>query len=59
MASIKSRPLSNEEAEIWNAKIFPLIDRIREPKENSYHRWKIQQFPGYFIDVVASWVRVS
>jgi len=55
MASIKSRPLSSEEAKIWNAEIFPFIDRIRERKKSSYHKWKIQNFPGYFIDVLTSW----
>ncbi|MBA7636944.1 hypothetical protein ES703_44572 [subsurface metagenome] len=55
MASIKSRPLSSEESKVWNGEILPLIDRMREPKQNSYHKWKIQGFPGYFVDVLNSW----
>lgn len=55
MASIKSRPLSSREAKIWNAEILPLIDRMREPKKSSYHKWKIRRFLGYFIDVFTSW----
>lgn len=53
--SIKSRPLSSGELKCWNVQISPLIDRMREPKGNSYHKWRIQRFPGYFIDVIASW----
>lgn len=53
--SIKSRPLSKRESSIWNDQILPFLNRIREPKENSYHKWKIRQFPGYFIDVLTSW----
>lgn len=55
IASIKSRPLLTEESKVWNGKIFPLVDRMREPKQNSYHRWKVENFAGYFVDVVASW----
>ena len=53
--SIKSRPLSSEESKIWNTEILPLTSRMREPKQNSYHKWKIQDFPGYFLDVLTSW----
>lgn len=53
--SIKSRPLSSEESKTWNAEILPLTSRMREPKQNSYHKWKIQDFPGYFLDVLTSW----
>lgn len=55
MASIKSKPLSREESKIWNTKILPLIDRMREPRGSSYHKWRIQLFPSYFINVNASW----
>ncbi|MFH1884705.1 MAG: hypothetical protein ABIL62_18560 [Planctomycetota bacterium] len=55
MASIKSKPLSREESKIWNTKILPLIDRMREPRGSSYHKWRIQLFPRYFINVNASW----
>jgi len=53
--SIKSRSLSGEEAKLWNEKILLLVDRMCEPKQNSYHKWKIQQFPGYFLDAITSW----
>jgi hypothetical protein len=55
IASIKNKPLSREESKIWNTKIFPLVDRMREPRGISYHKWRIQLFPGYFINVTASW----
>jgi len=53
--SIKGRPLSSGESKIWNAEILPLANKMRKPKEASYHKWKIQDFPGYFIDVMTSW----
>ncbi len=53
--SIKSRPLSKRESSIWNDEIVPFLNRMCEPKKNSYHKWKIRQFPGYFIDVLTSW----
>lgn len=53
--SIKSRPLSAQETKLWNAHIHPLTNKMRKPKPNSYHRWKIQNFAGYFIDVITSW----
>lgn len=53
--SVKSRPLSNNESKTWNRDIRPLADRIREPKAKPYHKLKVHQFPGYFIDVVTSW----
>jgi uncharacterized membrane protein YfbV (UPF0208 family) len=53
--SIKSRPLSSRESKIWNTEILPLTDNIREPENNSYHKWRIHSFPGYFVDVIASW----
>jgi len=55
MASIKARPLSSEESKIWKRDILPLSQRMREPNGNAYHQWKIERFPGYFMDVVASW----
>ena len=55
IASVKSRPLSRKEERIWTREIAPLIERMRKPRKKSYHKWKIQQYPGYFIDVLASW----
>jgi len=55
MASIKSRDLSSEESKLWNTEILPLINRMCEPEGNSYHKWRIKHFPGYFIDLVTSW----
>lgn len=57
IASIKSRPLSSEETKVWVNEILPLIQRMREPQQSSYHKWKIQNYPGYFIDVLNSWGR--
>ena len=45
-----------EESLKWNNDILPLINRMNEHQNNSYHKWKVQRFPGYFIDVVTSWV---
>jgi hypothetical protein len=53
--SVKSRPLSGEETKIWNSDILPLVGKIREPKQYSYHKMRTQKFPGYFIDAFASW----
>ena len=53
--SVKSRPLSRKESNLWKNRILPLIDKIREPKANSYHKCRIQNYPGYFIDVLTSW----
>ena len=55
IASVKARPLSSEESRTWKRDILALSQRMREPKENAYHRWKMERFPGYFMDVVASW----
>jgi len=55
MPSIKSRPLSSQDSKVWNSDIVPLISKMREPKQKCYHRWRIQRFPGYFIDVGISW----
>lgn len=55
MASIKSKPLSRKESKIWNTDILPLMKKMRKPEQNSYHKWRIQGFPGYFVDVNASW----
>ena len=55
--SIKGRPLSSTESRMWSRDILPLISKMRKPQKNSYHKWKIQSFPGYFIDVIVSWGR--
>jgi len=54
IASIKSRPLSSRESKMWNTDILPLISKINKP-EKSYHKWRAQNFPGYFLDVITSW----
>lgn len=53
--SVRSRPLSRKEANLWKNRILPLINKVPEPKENSYHKCRIQNYPGYFIDVLTSW----
>jgi hypothetical protein len=55
--SIKGRPLSSSESRMWSSDILPLIGKMRKPQKNSYHRWKMESFPGYFIDVINAWDR--
>lgn len=55
LPSIKNRPLSAKEFLIWNELISPLCKRIRKPKAFSYHKWKISQYPNYFIETAKSW----
>jgi len=55
IASIKHRPLSGEQSKMWNSDILPLVKRMRKPSEKAYHKWRMQRFPGYFMDVLASW----
>ena len=54
IASIKSRPLSSRESKTWNTDILPLISKIHKP-EKSYHKWRAQNFPGYFLEIITSW----
>lgn len=53
--SIKGRPLSNNESKMWSQDILPLISKMREPQKKSYHKWRMENFPGYFIDAISSW----
>ena len=53
--SVKARPLSPEEGEVWRCHILPLVDRIRRPPADSYHEWRMTRFPGYFCDIARSW----
>jgi len=53
--SIKGRPLTSQELQKWNKDFLPLTKKICSPKKDSYHRCKILDFPGYFIDVISSW----
>jgi len=53
--SVRSRPLSRKESKLWKSHILPLIEKMPEPKEDSYHKRRIQNYPGYFIDVLTSW----
>lgn len=53
--SVRARPLSGKESNLWESSILPLLTRMKEPGRNSYHRWKVEQYAGYFIDVLASW----
>ena len=54
IASIKSKPLSIRETKEWNTSILPLINKIHKP-EKSYHKWRAQNFPSYFLEVITSW----
>jgi hypothetical protein len=55
--SIKGRPLSSNESKMWNTDILPLISKMCKPRKGSYHNWKMETFPGYFIDVITGWGR--
>jgi hypothetical protein len=49
--SVKARPLSLEERLTWEKDILPLARRLRRPGTGSYHRWRMLDFPGYFLDL--------
>jgi hypothetical protein len=53
--SIKARPLTPPESRIWSESVLPLTERMLQPKVNTYHKWRMLQYPGYFLDVVQSW----
>lgn len=53
--SEKARPLTQREKSAWSANLLPLVDAIRKPPDDSYHPWRMTRFPGYFLDVAASW----
>lgn len=53
--SVKARPLSAVEAREWTHRLRPLAAAIKQPPASSYHKWRIAQYPGYFIDVLRSW----
>lgn len=52
--SNKCRILSKKEESIWSNDILPLIKRIRIPDKHRYHKFKIKQYPGYFVDFYQS-----
>jgi len=54
IASINSRTLTGEEREIWDKKISPLHKRIRRPHRSPCHKFKIENYPGYFLDFYRS-----
>lgn len=55
MPSFRARPLTKQDAGIWDATISPLSRRMRQPPPESYHRWKIDRYPGYFLDIARAW----
>ena len=55
IASIKSRHLTSWESRIWSTKVLPLTSKIRKPVRNPFLKWRMLNFPGYFIDVISSW----
>jgi hypothetical protein len=57
--SLRARPLTKRESEIWDTTIKPLTMRMRQPPPESYHRWKIDRYPGYFVDVAREWELIS
>jgi hypothetical protein len=50
--SARARPLSPEERAVWEIDILPLAERLQRPGADSYHRWRMLGFPGYFLDLV-------
>ena len=53
--SVKSRPLSAPESRIWSRHILPLTTRLAKPGSTAYHKWRMLNFPGYFLELVESW----
>lgn len=53
--SVRVRPLSPVESTIWSQQILPLAARLAKPSPRSYHRWRMLDFPGYFLELVESW----
>jgi len=53
--SVKARPLSSEEAKVWQDRIQPLVARIKQPPADSYHEWRMLRFPAYFCEIARSW----
>ncbi len=53
--SINARKLSQSEALLWQNHIRPLADKLRPPPVDSYHRWRMLRFPGYFCDAAKDW----
>jgi len=51
IASDKGRPLTIREEAIWANDFAPLLKRVKVTQHNSYHKWKIHTYRGYFIDV--------
>jgi hypothetical protein len=49
--SVRARPLSPEERLTWEHDILPLARRLERPRTDSYHRWRMLDFPGYFLDL--------
>jgi hypothetical protein len=50
--SVRTRPLSRLERKIWEKDILPLSERLQRPRMDSYHRWRMLDFPGYFLDLI-------
>jgi len=53
--SVRARPLTKVERALWESVITPLMERMRRPPAKSYHHWKIERYPGYFLDVARAW----
>ena len=49
--SVRARPLSPEERAVWEKDILPLAERLQKPVKGSYHKWRMLDFPGYFLDL--------
>ncbi|MBU1260281.1 MAG: hypothetical protein KJ757_03960 [Planctomycetes bacterium] len=50
IASNKGRPLTKEEQAIWRNQVSPLICRIRQTNPSTYHKCKIENYCGYYVD---------
>jgi len=57
--SLRARPMTEHESGIWESTIRPFIKHMRQPPAHSYHRWKIDRYPGYFMDIAREWALIA
>jgi hypothetical protein len=57
--SARARPLSPTERPFWEKEILPLAERLQRPGRDSYHQWRMLDFPGYFLDLARRFAQNS
>ena len=50
ISSVRTRPLTSRESTAWNKYILPLTEHLFQPGPESYQKWRMLKFPGYFLD---------